>query len=94
MFSTSYNVPSCNPRFVTLLRMDGRKYKDPVAYASMSKLDVTILISMAFKLNRSAYNSGGPRLLLKLGKPWVAAPNERLGYTDTREQREGGDMKA
>jgi hypothetical protein len=88
MFSTSYNVPSCNPRLVALSRIDGREYKDPAAYTSISSLYETILISITLKLNGSAYKSWKPGLLLKLGKPWVRAPNERVESTVTKEKSE------
>jgi hypothetical protein len=54
MFSTSYSVPSCNPKLVALSRIEGRKYKDPAAYATPSppgKLYETRSISIAIKLN-------------------------------------------
>jgi hypothetical protein len=88
MFSTSYNVPSCNPRLVAVSRIDGRKYKDPRAYNSIASLYETILISVAFSLNGLAYNSEGLGLLLKLGKPRVPAPNERVESTVTKEKSE------
>jgi hypothetical protein len=69
MFSTSYNVPSCNPRFVALPRIDGREYKDPAAYTSISPLYETILITIASKLNEMAYKSKTSGLLLGLGEP-------------------------
>jgi hypothetical protein len=81
MLRTSYNVPSCNPGFVALPRTDGSKYaEDPVTYAPMPPVTLlykTTLILTAFKLNRSAYKSRASELL-KLGKPWVGAPNERV----------------
>jgi hypothetical protein len=88
MFSTSYNVPSCNPRLVALSRIDGRKYKDPAAYTCMFPLYEATLISIAFKLNGLAYMSKSWGLPLKLGKPWVGAPNERVESTVTKEKSE------
>jgi hypothetical protein len=88
MFSTSYNVPSCNPRLVALSRIDGRKYRDPAAYNSISSLYETTLISIAFRLNGLAYISNLSGLLLKLGKPWVWASNERVESTATKEKSE------
>jgi hypothetical protein len=45
-------------------------------------------VQIAFKLNGLAYKSETSELLLKLGKPRVPAPNERVESTDTKEKRE------